>query len=211
MHQYFIKTPWIVKQLFRSYVWSLPGVGNQVYLTFDDGPHPQITTWVLDVLQQHGAAATFFCIGKNVQQHPEVYARILSEGHAVGNHTQHHVNGWKVSVQHYLDDVREAATHIRSGLFRPPYGRIKRRQAGRIAAALQNTHARIIMWDVLSADFDRSISAQQCLDNVMNNVSAGSIIVFHDSEKAAPHLRYVLPKVLEELRKKNYRFAKLEG
>jgi peptidoglycan/xylan/chitin deacetylase (PgdA/CDA1 family) len=209
MHQYFIKTPWIAKQLFSSYVWSIDTKEREVYLTFDDGPHPTITPWVLDELKKYNARASFFCIGNNVRQYPAVYQRIREEGHAVGNHTYQHLNGWKAGTEKYLQDITNAAALIQSNLFRPPYGRIKTRQAKRITAALNDINARVIMWDVLSADFDRNITAQQCLENVLNNYCEGSIIVFHDSEKAFPHLQNVLPKILEHLQKENYRCREL--
>jgi peptidoglycan/xylan/chitin deacetylase (PgdA/CDA1 family) len=209
MHQYFIKTPWIAKQLFSSYVWSIDTHEREVYLTFDDGPHPAITPWVLDELKKYNARASFFCIGNNVRQYPDVYQRIREEGHAVGNHTYQHLNGWKAGTKKYLQDITNAAALIQSNLFRPPYGRIRTRQARRIPYALNNSNARVIMWDVLSADFDPNITAQQCLDNVLTNYAEGSIIVFHDSEKAFPHLQKVLPKVLEHLQKENYRCREL--
>lgn len=211
MHKYFIKTPWIVKKiLFPNYVWSLSANENAVYLTFDDGPHPTITPWVLNELKRYEAAASFFCIGNNIEKHPEIYQRILEEGHATGNHTHHHLNGWKTKDEIYLNDVSKAGQLIKSNLFRPPYGRIKNTQAKNISDALQTNAARIIMWDVLSADFDSSFSPQQCLSNVLENVSAGSIIVFHDSEKAFSNLKYVLPETLMSLNREGFRFKKIE-
>ncbi len=209
MHRYFIKTPRWVKLLFPTYVWSLPATDKVVYLTFDDGPHPHLTPWVLHELNKHGAKATFFCVGNNVRKYGDVYRHILAEGHAVGNHTHTHVNGWKTDTAAYLKDVADAAAFIYSPLFRPPYGRIKKGQARGIAAAMNNEGAKIVMWDVLSADFDQSITSDECLQNVLKNVEAGSIIVFHDSEKAAAHLQYALPKVLSELNKKGYRMESL--
>ena len=210
MHQYFIKTPWIARMLFPFYTWRMATDQKEVFLTFDDGPHPRITPWVLDLLKSFNAKATFFCIGKNVKQYPEIYSRILMEGHAVGNHTYHHLNGWKVESKAYLEDICRAADLIESNLFRPPYGRIKLKQAKQIAGALKRSSARVIMWDVLSADFDQSITKEQCLDNVISNYTAGSVIVFHDSEKAFAHLQFVLPKVLEQLRGEGYICRKIE-
>lgn len=201
MHKYFIKTPWLAKKIFSSYVWSIPADEKIVYLTFDDGPHPVITPWVLDLLNEYNAKASFFCIGNNVVNHPAVFRRIQDEGHATGNHTYHHLNGWKTSDEMYLQDVRAAASVIESHLFRPPYGRIKNSQAKHISAALEKAETKIVMWDVLSADFDSSITAEECLQNVIQNVSPGSIIVFHDSEKAFKNLQAVLPPTLEYLQK----------
>jgi peptidoglycan/xylan/chitin deacetylase (PgdA/CDA1 family) len=210
MHKYFIKTPWIAKKIFSSYVWSLPAEDNTVYLTFDDGPHPTITPWVLDLLKEFDAKATFFCIGNNVERYPDVYQEIINEGHAIGNHTHHHLNGWKTNDEKYIGDIVQAAQVIKSNLFRPPYGRIKNSQAKNITSALQAHNGRIIMWDVLSADFDPSFSPEQCLQHVLDNTSNGSIIVFHDSEKAFNNLKYALPKTLESLKEEGFNFKKIE-
>jgi peptidoglycan/xylan/chitin deacetylase (PgdA/CDA1 family) len=208
MHKYFIKTPWLVKKLYSQYVWSLPNTNNEVYLTFDDGPHPQITPWVLSQLSAYQAKATFFCIGKNVELYPEVYQQLIAEGHAVGNHTQNHLNGWKVPTATYMQNIKEAAATIQTPLFRPPYGRMKRKHLSFLDKAM-NTKAKVIMWDVLSADFDITLSKEQCADNVLKHAKAGSIIVFHDSEKAFPNLQYALPKVLSSLNAQGLRFKAL--
>ena len=204
MHKYFIKTPWIVRQWFSSYEWRVPVAEKVVYLTFDDGPHPSVTPWVLEQLRLFGAKATFFCVGNNVELYGEVYRQVIEEGHRVGNHTYDHPNGWEMETEPYLDNIRKAAALIDSDLFRPPYGRIKRSQARKVAQALARPSARIIMWDVLSADFDPLFSVEQCLANVLKNYQPGSIIVFHDSEKAFPNLKPILPKVLEELKREGY-------
>jgi peptidoglycan-N-acetylglucosamine deacetylase len=209
MHKYFIKTPWIAKKIFSSYVWCLPAEDNAVYLTFDDGPHPTITPWVLEQLKEYNAKATFFCIGNNIEKYPDVYQKILDEGHAVGNHTYHHLNGWKTDDKKYIEDVSQAGRIIKSNLFRPPYGRIKNSQAKKINDALETTKARIIMWDVLSADFDSSFSPDQCLNHVLENVSAGSILVFHDSEKAYDNLRFALPQTIRAL-KEEFIFKRID-
>jgi len=210
MHKYFIKTPWIAKKFFSSYVWSLPANENEVYLTFDDGPHPIITPWVLEELEKYNAKATFFCLGSNIERFPDTYQSILDAGHATGNHTYNHLNGWKTEDKKYLADVSSASQIINSNLFRPPYGRIKNSQAKKISDALQKSNARIIMWDVLSADFDTSLSPEQCLTNVLDNVLPGSIVVFHDSEKAFTNLKYVLPKTLQSLNEEGFAFKKIE-
>lgn len=203
MHKYFIKTPWLVKRLFSSYVWSLPNEEPDVYLSFDDGPHPTITPWVLDQLKAFEAKASFFCIGNNVEQYPDVYARILEEGHVTGNHTHHHLNGWKTDEETYLNDVAQAAKKVNSHLFRPPYGKIKSSQAKGVRRML-GAKTSIVMWDVLSGDFDTTFSPQRCLANVVDHVSEGSIVVFHDSEKAFRNLEYALPRTLEYLRNAGY-------
>lgn len=210
MHKYFIKTSWLAKKFFSSYVWNIPTDENVVYLTFDDGPHPTITPWVLDQLKQFNAKATFFCIGNNVDKHPYVYQKILDEGHATGNHTYNHLNGWKTDDKKYIDNIAAAAQLVKSNLFRPPYGKIKIRQSKKIGDVLQTKNPKIIMWDVLSADFDSSFSPEQCLNNVLENVSAGSIIVFHDSDKAFTNLQYALPKTLKSLNDAGFVFRKIE-
>lgn len=209
MKKYFVKTPWWLKKIYSSYIWDFPAKKNIVYLSFDDGPHPVATPFVLDQLKMHNAKATFFCIGKNVQAYPDIYKRILEEGHAVGNHTQHHYNGWKTKDADYLADVTEAAKYIDSNLFRPPYGRITSFQAKHIAHAIRNEKARVIMWDVLSGDFDETSNGQQCSENVLLNARKGSVIVFHDSEKAFPRLEICLPEVLNFLEKKGFGFEKI--
>jgi peptidoglycan/xylan/chitin deacetylase (PgdA/CDA1 family) len=182
MKKYFVKTPWWLKRIYSNYTWSLPAKEKIIYLTFDDGPHPQATPFVLDELKRYQAKAIFFCIGKNVKAYPEIYKRILDEGHAVGNHTQNHLNGWKTKDEIYLADIREASQYINTHLFRPPYGRITKFQASNIKAALRNDNAKIIMWDVVSGDFDNTLLPQDCLENVILNTNRGSIVVFHDSE-----------------------------
>ncbi len=210
LHRYFIKTPWYVKRFFSSYVWNQGSDDHSVYLTFDDGPDPEITPWVLDELAKYKALATFFCVGSQVNQFPEVYQRILDQHHAVGNHSYSHYNGWETEEKKYIDDVSAAAVLIHSRLFRPPYGRIRKSQAKKIAIAMQRTDAQIIMWDVLSADFDPSFSPSQCLSNVLDHVTAGSIVVFHDSQKASQNLYSILPKIMEVLHAEGYQFKKLE-
>ncbi|MDQ3682564.1 MAG: polysaccharide deacetylase family protein [Bacteroidota bacterium] len=209
MQKYFIKTPWIVKKMFPNYIWNMPANNNAVYLTFDDGPHPRITSWVLDELKKYNAKASFFCIGKNVVKHPDIYYRIISEGHTVGNHTYNHLNGWKVSDEKYIHDINEAARYISTNLFRPPYGRIRANQFHRLNKAMQK-ESKIIMWDVLSADFNAAISPEQCLKNVISNTVPGSIIVFHDSEKAYTNLVHTLPAVMQLLNEKKCLLKKIE-
>jgi peptidoglycan/xylan/chitin deacetylase (PgdA/CDA1 family) len=203
---YLVKTPWWLKKWYGGLVWDLPQkTGDKVlYLTFDDGPHPVATPFVLDELRRHGARATFFCIGKNVREQPLIYRRILEDGHRVGNHTQNHLNGWKSSDSDYIHDIAEAARYIDSSLFRPPYGRISAFQASLLRGAPFQYD--IIMWDVLSADFDRALSPGKCARNVMRHARPGSIIVFHDSEKAFPRLKEALPAVLAHFGEKGYRF-----
>ncbi|HJU45755.1 MAG TPA: polysaccharide deacetylase family protein [Chitinophagaceae bacterium] len=204
---YLTRTPYIIRRwLYPRYIWRMPADDKKLYLTFDDGPHPDITPFVLDELKRYNAKATFFCIGDNVARYPQVYKRILEEGHAIGNHTHNHLNGWRTGDEAYFKNISEAANWIDSKLFRPPYGRITRFQAKQLMEKLQYN---IIMWDVLSGDFDIQLSPERCLKNVVRNLRPGAIIVFHDSEKAYKRLSYALPKVLEEGRNKGYSFDKI--
>jgi peptidoglycan-N-acetylglucosamine deacetylase len=207
VRKYLVKTPRLLKATFSSCIWHINNHANSVYLTFDDGPHPQITPIVLAQLKKYNAKATFFCIGKNVQAYPEIYAQILADGHAVGNHTQNHFNGWKVSKEAYLDNILEASKHIDSKLFRPPYGRITTSQIKGINSANPNT--RVILWDVLTGDFDENISPEKCLKYAVSGTAPGSIIVFHDSEKAFKRLEYTLPRFLAHCQDKGWSMKKI--
>ncbi|MEJ7679142.1 MAG: polysaccharide deacetylase family protein [Segetibacter sp.] len=197
---YLVKTPWWLRKIYSSALtWKIPAEENEIFLTFDDGPHPTITPFVLDYLRQHNAKATFFCIGKNVQLYPRVFRQILDEGHRIGNHTHNHLNGWKTTDSEYFENIILAKKHIDSNLFRPPYGKITRFQIQQLQPVFN-----IIMWDILSGDFDVNLSPEKCLQNVVPNTSPGSVIVFHDSEKAFPRLEYALPKALESFAEKGY-------
>ena len=204
MNKYFIKTPSLIKLIFNNRVWSFSSKEKTLYLTFDDGPTPEITNWTLKQLKIHNAKATFFCIGKNIVNHPEIYQNIIDCGHSIGNHTNNHLNGYKTNTSEYLKNISECEKKFKkkTTLFRPPYGKLKISQAKK----LKKEGYKIIMWDVLSADFDTSITPEDCLKNVIRNVNNGSIIVFHDSVKAQEKLKYVLPKILEYYTYKGYRF-----
>ena len=192
-------------------MWGKPAGEKILYLTFDDGPHITATPFILEHLKQYNAKATFFCIGKNVLDHPDIYARIINEGHKVGNHTFNHLNAWKTDNDAYLQNVYEAAKYIDTDLFRPPYGRISRFQSKLLQETKQKNGSvmkgfKIIMWTVLSADFDIKISPERCLQNVILNTKPGSIIVFHDSTKAWDRMSFALPKVLEHFSSEGYKF-----
>ncbi len=206
---YLTKTPWWLKRLYKDCIWQLPVHSNTLYLTFDDGPHPSITPFVLDELKRHNALATFFCIGNNVAKYPGIYKRIVQEGHAVGNHTYDHLNGWKTPTGAYLNNIEAAKKLIVSNLFRPPYGKTTYAQL----RALQKKDAQFktIMWGILSGDFDEKISPQQCYVNVTKHIKPGSIIVFHDSEKAYERMSYALPLMLHYFSEKGFRFEKIES
>lgn len=200
---YLIQTPALLRALGPAAAeWQMPvsAAWPAVYLTFDDGPHPLATPFVLDQLSQYEAKATFFCIGKNVVEQPDLYRRILDEGHAVGNHTHNHLKGWTTKTKTYIENTLEAAKYIDSKLFRPPYGRIKRMQASQ----LQQMGYRIIMWNLLSADFDTALEPVRCLENVVFHLKPGDIVVFHDSQKAWDRMSYALPRVLEHCRKNGW-------
>jgi peptidoglycan/xylan/chitin deacetylase (PgdA/CDA1 family) len=201
---YLVRTPWWVKKIYSGLVWQMPVKEKVLYLSFDDGPHPEITPFVLDELKRYNARATFFCIGKNVKEYPQIYRRVLMEGHRVGNHTQNHLNGWKVDDKRYLEDIRDAARLIDSNLFRPPYGRIGAFQSRLLRGAPLNYT--IVMWEVLSGDFDRELNAAACARNVIRHARPGSIVVFHDSEKAFDRMKEALPRVLEHFSGLGYRF-----
>ena len=198
MKFYWIKTNYLIKKLFSKYIWDIPNTQNKIYLTFDDGPTPEITEWVLDELKKHSVKATFFCIGKNIQENPTLFKKIIDEGHSIGNHTMNHLNGWKTPTDIFVNNISLCSAIIeefksqKTLLFRPPYGKIKSQQAKLLLAQ----GYKIIMWDVLSADFDQTITKEKCVENVISNIKSGSIIVFHDSIKASQNLKHTLPKVL---------------
>jgi peptidoglycan/xylan/chitin deacetylase (PgdA/CDA1 family) len=188
-------------------VWNIPTKEKVLYITFDDGPHETATPFVLDQLKAYDAKATFFCLGKNVKTYPKIYERILDEGHAPGNHTFNHLNGWKTKNNAYLHDINEAAKYIDSKLFRPPYGRI----SPFVAKMLRNQLTyKIIMWHILSGDFDEKLSIQKCVENVLLYAKPGSIIVFHDSSKAWKRMSFTLPKILQHYINEGYSFKPIE-
>lgn len=211
MNSFWIKTHWLVKKIFSNYIWDVSNTDKKVYLTFDDGPIPEVTEWVLSELKKHNAKATFFCIGDNVKKHPEVLKKVFADGHSVGNHTFNHLNGWKTATEDYIENsilcekVLDDFDSKSKKLFRPPYGKIKPSQS----KILRKLGYKIIMWDVISYDFDTTISKEQCLENVLKNVKTGSIIVFHDSKKAFANLEYVLPRTLQFLKEKGFICEKL--
>ncbi len=199
---YLTKTPGIVKPLSSDLIWDIKTREKELFLSFDDGPEPEVTPEILEVLQSYKAKASFFCIGKNVENHPDIYQRIVDEGHSVGNHTFNHEKGWDTTLMTYLRSVAQCSQYVKSNLFRPPYGRIRRNQA----AALRRKY-HLIMWDVLSADFDAEVNPQKCLDNVVKNARSGSIIVFHDSLKCKENVLYALPRVLQIFGSEGYKFS----
>jgi peptidoglycan/xylan/chitin deacetylase (PgdA/CDA1 family) len=201
---YRVRPPYLLKKLYARGIWRKNAAEKKIYLTFDDGPVPIVTPWVLDVLKAAAVEATFFCVGENVQKHPEIYQRILDEKHAVGNHTHSHINGWKTALPEYMANVEKCAEYIRTDLFRPPYGRIRKDQQRRLEMQYS-----IVMWDLLSGDYDQQTTPEQCLQNVLTRVRNGSIIVFHDSLKAQQNMQYALPRFIEDAKANGFEFAKL--
>jgi peptidoglycan/xylan/chitin deacetylase (PgdA/CDA1 family) len=204
---YLVKTPWLLKKIYPECIWKISTLEKVIYLTFDDGPHPSATNFVLDELKKYNAKATFFCIGKNVEDHPDMYQKIIDEGHAAGNHTYNHLNGWKTDDAVYLDNIFKAKKIIDSNLFRPPYGRITKFQLKQLPA--EKYKLKTIMWSVLSGDFDKEVSGEECYLTVVKNAESGSVVVFHDSEKAIERLQYALPKVLKYFTEKGFEFRSI--
>lgn len=211
MSLYIVKTPNFIKKLFNKLVWSFNTSEKVLYLTFDDGPTPEITPFILKTLKKYNAQATFFCVGENIEKHPSIFQELLNENHSVGNHTYNHLKGWKTNNRFYIENTDRAQQTIEKTvnqskkLFRPPYGKIGFVQS----KYLQRKGYKIIMWDVLSGDFDPAISKEQVLRNVLENTVNGSIIVFHDHQKAFKNLEFVLPKLLEHFSKNNFRFESI--
>ena len=189
----------MLTSLFHRMTWNFYGDHHDVFLTFDDGPTPGVTPWVVERLEEAGAKATFFCLGRNVDKHPELLKQVLSAGHTAGNHSYSHLKGFRSSVKHYMEDIHLAANLIDSKLFRPPYGRILPRQTKAVVEQYD-----IIMWDVLSVDYNRKLTGEQVLKNVIRNVKPGSIIVFHDSDRASDNLYHALPRTLDFLREEGF-------
>jgi peptidoglycan-N-acetylglucosamine deacetylase len=198
-------TPRFLQQMFTDYLWHIDGESKTIYLTFDDGPIPEVTNWVLDQLNRYDAKASFFCVGQNIERYPEIFQRIKLEGHTVGNHTFNHLSGWSTDNLEYISNVRKGARISGSKWFRPPYGKLKPSQT-----RFLKHHYRIVMWDVLSGDFDPNIGQEDCYQNVIKNTIPGSIIVFHDSLKAWKTLENVLPRVLSYFRENGFKFSSLE-
>jgi peptidoglycan/xylan/chitin deacetylase (PgdA/CDA1 family) len=190
--------------MYPSAVWRKDASVKKLYLTFDDGPVPDITPWVLDVLKQYKIKATFFCVGDNIQKHPDIYNRILTEKHRTGNHTFHHLNGWNTDTNKYLDNISKCAEVVNSNLFRPPYGKLKQTQLKRIGKDYS-----IVMWDVLSGDYDKNTNPEKCLNNVVQAARNGSVIVFHDSVKSFKNLEYTLPRFIEYAQRQGFEFEAL--
>lgn len=217
---YLVKSPLLLKWFYSSLIWNKSRSEKIVYLTFDDGPIPNVTDFVLNTLKTFKIKATFFCIGDNIIKHPEIFERVKNDGHGVGNHTFNHLNGWQTDDDTYINNVLKCQDLTQSNLFRPPFGRIKKSQIRKLEdqslklranpqLITQNPQLQIIMWDVLSGDFDTQISPSHCYRNVIKNTKNGSIIVFHDSLKAFGRLQFALPRTLNYLIAQGYQFGTL--
>lgn len=215
---YLIKSPLLLKWYYPSLLWNKSRSEKVIYLTFDDGPIPNVTDFVLKTLKAFKAKATFFCIGDNIVKHPAVFERVKNDGHAIGNHTFNHLKGWKTDDDTYIKNAIQCQEITQTHLFRPPYGRIKKSQIKSLRLAIPNFQSQsqtansklqIVMWDVLSGDFDINLAPEKCYQNVIKNAGNGSIIVFHDSLKAFERLEYTLPKVLEYFSEKGFQFSSL--
>lgn len=212
---YFVRTPYIIKKLFPQLVWDLPNAENKIYLTFDDGPHPEITPWILEQLTKYNAKATFFCLGENIKKYPEIIQQILKEGHQIGNHGYAHLNGWETDNDNYLQDylkcqdLLKQVTNSDNNIFRPAYGKVKKYQILRIKSQISNHKSEIINWSLMAGDFDQNQTSAQCFSN-LKKVKSGDIVVMHDNEKSWKHLEYCLPKFLEFCKEEKYNLYKIE-
>ncbi|MFN8284894.1 MAG: polysaccharide deacetylase family protein [Chitinophagales bacterium] len=208
---YFVRTPYIIKKLFPDIIWDLPSAENKIYLTFDDGPHPEITPWILEQLKKYDAKATFFCLGKNAEKYPEIVHKILENGHQIGNHGYEHLNGWKTDNDMYLEDYLKAKEILKkvgvidNKMFRPAYGKIKKSQIKII-----KSESYIVNWSLMPGDFDHHITSKQCYANLLK-VKSGDIIVLHDNDKSWKHLEYCLPQFLEYCKQNNFSLEKLNS
>ncbi|MDX9697321.1 MAG: polysaccharide deacetylase family protein [Bacteroidales bacterium] len=195
----------IAARIFKDFIWHFAGHEKELFLTFDDGPNADVTPWVLETLAKYNAKATFFCTGENVMNNQDIYGRAIDEGHSVGNHSFSHLKGWITSNKDYIDDVKKASEFIDSDLFRPPYGKIKPSQSFELKKDYY-----IIMWDVLTRDYDEDVNPEKCLQYVINHSEGGSIILFHDTLKAIKNLRFVLPRVLEHYSENGFTFKAID-
>lgn len=201
---YFVNAPFFLRWMYPNVTWNRSRLDKKIYLTFDDGPIPEITPWILDLLQEHQIKATFFCVGENIVKHPTIYQRLIREGHRIGNHTFNHLKGWDTPDDIYFQNIELCQQHTQSNLFRPPYARATKSQIN-----LLNKEYELIYYDVLSGDFDLKLSPEQCYKNVLKHTKNGSIIVFHDNLKAIPRVKYALPRVIAHFLEKGYTFDTL--
>lgn len=202
--KFLVRPPAILRRYYKHSVWRMVNEERIIYLTFDDGPIEELTPWVLDILKEKNIKATFFCVGNNIDKYPAIFKRTLEEGHKVGNHTYNHLKGWKTKSPQYFKNVEKCEQLTGTKLFRPPYGRIKRKQFRELSR-----NYKVIFWDVLTHDYDQLIPPETCLKNSIKYTRNGSIVVFHDNIKAQKNLKFVLPQYIEHFLKLNYKFAVL--
>lgn len=202
---YIVKAPSILKKAFPTLIWKLEESSKRIFLTFDDGPIPVVTENIQNLLKSYKIQATFFCVGENIKKNPRIFEKLIEDGHAIGNHTYNHLNGWKTSLDDYMENVFKCEELTQSLLFRPPYSAITPKQI----KALQKNNFKIIMWDVITGDFDQKITPEKCLNNTIENTEPGSLVVFHDHIKAWPRTQYALPKAIEYWLEKGYEFSKI--
>ncbi|MCO5259837.1 MAG: polysaccharide deacetylase family protein [Crocinitomicaceae bacterium] len=198
------RSPTVLRRIFPLRIWGISVSDQSLFLTFDDGPNPEITPWVLEFLEREGIKATFFCVGENVQKHPEIYQQILSFGHRVGNHTMKHLNGMKTPKNDYLASISETEQYIQSNLFRPPYGRLRKTMDATLRQRFQ-----IVMWSWLSKDYDNTIEISKII-KASNRIKAGDILVFHDNVKTKDRLKELLPPIIKNLKEKGFAFRLIE-
>ena len=201
---YFVNAPFFLRWYYPEVTWNKSREERKVYLTFDDGPIPEITPWIMETLSKYDVKATFFCVGENIDKYPNIYSDLLKNGHRIGNHTNNHLKGWDYSDDKYISNVYQCHEKTKSNLFRPPYARAKKSQLKRLKDDFE-----FIYWDVLSGDFDLNLSPEACLQNVLKHTKNGSIIVFHDNIKAIPRVQYALPRCIEYFKSEGYEFCLL--
>lgn len=197
----FIRPPQIIRHFYKDALWRMNKHEPKIFLTFDDGPIPELTPWILDLLNKYQIKATFFCVGENIDKYPDIFNHIIKDGHQVGNHTYNHLKGWNVTTNSYIENVMKCQTAITSNLFRPPYGKISKSQHKILVR-----HFKVVFWDVLSYDYDSFTSPEECLKNCIHYSRNGSIVVFHDNLKAEHNLKYTLPLFIEHFLNLNYKF-----
>ncbi|WP_159635743.1 polysaccharide deacetylase family protein [Sphingobacterium composti Ten et al. 2007 non Yoo et al. 2007] len=198
---YFVNAPFFLRWYYPAVLWNKSRKEKKLYLTFDDGPIPEITPWIIDTLANYDIKATFFCVGENISKHPDIFQRLIEEGHRIGNHTYNHLKGWNTTDKEYIENVYKCNELTQTNLFRPPYARAKKSQLN-----LLKNDFEFVYWDVLSGDFDIKLSAEACFQNVQKHTKNGSIIVFHDNIKAIPRVQYALPKTIEYFLGKGFTF-----
>jgi len=208
------KTNFLMRAMYPEFIWRIPTREKEIFLTFDDGPIPEITEFVLQVLEKYNAKATFFCIGGNIEKYPRIFQQLVNQQHSIGNHTFNHLKGWDTEVEIYLDNFKKCEDEIFKqisnpepqipNLFRPPFGRIKKIQAKEIL----KSH-KVVMWDVLTGDYDQSLSQERVLSKTFQYTEQGSIVLFHDSIKASKNMMYALPKFLKHFSEEGFTFKAL--